>query len=233
MLGKAIKGLVVMSVEMEDMYNAFLVQKVPPNWMKCSYPCLKPLNSYVNDAFARMEHLEDWLRNGPPVSFWVSALFFPQGFMTASMQMHARKTKIAIDNLKFDVRVTTTSPADLVKGTVQRRDEGVNMHGLYLQGAGWNQDASKLQESIKGELFVLMPVVWLCPLQLKDYNAISDMKPKRDYDCPVYKTSKRFGLLSTTGHSTNFVMYLQLAYMERDPAHWTRRGTALLCMLDD
>ena len=75
MMGKAIKGLVVMSVEMEDMYNAFLVQKVPGIWMKCSYPCLKPLNSYVNDAFARMEHLEGWLRNGPPISFWVMHYF--------------------------------------------------------------------------------------------------------------------------------------------------------------
>lgn len=153
--------------------------------------------------------------------------------MTASMQMHARKTKIAIDDLKFDVRVSTTDPGELEKGTVARREQGVNMHGLYLQGAGWNVDTTKLQESNKGELFVMMPVIWLCPLQLKDYKEISDRKTKRDYDCPVYKTSKRFGLLSTTGHSTNFVMYLQLAYMTNDPAHWTRRGTALLCMLDD
>ena len=84
--------------------------------MKVSYPCLKPLNSYVTDAFERMFHLEDWLRNGPPISFWVSALFFPQGFMTASMQMHARKTKIAIDDLKFDVRPTMTQVEDLDKG---------------------------------------------------------------------------------------------------------------------
>ena len=46
------------------------------------------------------------------------------------------------------------------------------MHGLYLQGAGWNVDAVKLQESIKGELFVLMPVIWLCPLQLSEFKKV-------------------------------------------------------------
>merc|ERR1711937_782173 len=35
-------------------------------------------------------------------------MFFPQGFMTASMQMQARKTKIAIDDLMFQTRVTST-----------------------------------------------------------------------------------------------------------------------------
>merc|ERR1711865_900300 len=42
MLGKAIKGLVLMSADLEGMYNSFLIQKVPKNWEKVAYPCLKP-----------------------------------------------------------------------------------------------------------------------------------------------------------------------------------------------
>ena len=46
-----------------------------------------------------------------------------------------------------------------------------------------------------------------------------------------YKTSERKGILSTTGHSTNFVGLLDVqSTVDRDV--WIRRGCAMLCMLD-
>ena len=149
--------------------------------------------------------------------------------MTSAMQVHARSCKIAIDELRFNILARKQS----IKEMTELPEIGVNTHGLFLQGCDWQNDNAVLAESRKGILFVEMPVLWLKPETHVEYASFLKGLEKPQYQCPLYKTSERRGTLSTTGHSTNFVMYIQLNYLDRDPNHWCRRGVACLCMLDD
>ena len=83
----------------------------------------------------------------------------------------------------------------------------------------------KLAESRPKELYTDMAGMHLVPVpnRGKQEGFI--------YTCPIYKTLTRAGTLSTTGHSTNFVMPVELP-SDKDPDHWVRRATALMCSLD-
>ena len=59
-LQKALAGFVVMSVELDVIFRALNIGKVPDAWAKVSYPSLKPLGSYVADFLERLKHLKRW-----------------------------------------------------------------------------------------------------------------------------------------------------------------------------
>lgn len=222
---KAIVGLVVMSTELEAIYNSMLVGKIPAMWAKSSYPSLKPLGSYVKDLVARLTFLDDWIQKGKPTSFWISGFYFTQAFLTGVRQNYARKYTIAIDQLVFDFRVTGTEVADHAAIETPPED-GVFVYGVFLEGCRWNREAMKLDESTPKILYDVLPVMELLPVE------VSKRKLDPHYPCPVYKTTERKGVLATTGHSSNYVMQVDLP-SDLPVDHWVCRGAALICSLDD
>jgi dynein heavy chain len=70
-----------------------------------------------------------------------------------------------------------------------------------------------------------MPVIHFVPVQ-------NYVPPKENYECPLYKTNIRAGILSTTGQSTNYILNVSLP-TDKDPKFWVLQGTAMVTMLND
>lgn len=73
---------------------------VPKSWAKKAYPSMKPLSSWFDDLINRVEFFRNALIERPRI-YWISAFFFPQGFLTSVLQIYARKMKIPVDTLNF------------------------------------------------------------------------------------------------------------------------------------
>lgn len=104
-LQKAVKGLIVMSAELELCGRTLVIGQVPIMWAAKSYPSRKPLASYISDLIDRVAFLQVWVTNGMPVIYWLSAFFFTQSFLTGAKQNFARSHKIPIDTVDFEFQV--------------------------------------------------------------------------------------------------------------------------------
>jgi dynein heavy chain len=220
-LQKAIRGQVVMSSALDKMYTAFMLNRVPPNWVSVGFASLKPLASWVTDMQGRVAFLRNWLENGEPHAFPVPVFFFPQGFLTGVLQNHSRKYMIPINTIDFVFEVLQGTAEDLADPP----EDGVHCHGLYMEGARWDAEDAVISDSLPGQMYAPMAPVHFIPQ--------ADVLPDPEmYSCPCYKTSLRQGVLSTTGISTNFVIAVQLP-TKMAPSAWVLRGAAFLCNLND
>lgn len=95
-------------------------------------------------------------------------------------------------------------------------EDGCLVHGIYVDGA--KLENGTLAEAEEKVLFYKTPFIQLLPCTAKPEGSV--------YQCPLYKTQERQGILSSTGHSTIYVLSIDIP--TPNPSHWTKRGVAML-----
>eukprot|EP00742_Colponemidia_sp_Colp-10_P004589 GILJ01004897.1.p1 GENE.GILJ01004897.1~~GILJ01004897.1.p1 ORF type:complete len:2544 (-),score=425.95 GILJ01004897.1:114-7634(-) len=177
-----LNGELMMSERMDTLLTCLLVDKVPATWTKLAYPSLKPLGSWVIDVLRRVRQLVSWTGDCIlPKCVWLSGLFNPGAFLTAVMQVAARKNNWPLDKMTLQTEMTKMSSETV---NVHHR-EGAYIEGLFLQGARWDNLNGVLRDSNPKELFSPLPVMLVKGITV-------DKRETRDvYECPVYITSER------------------------------------------
>lgn len=114
--------------------------------------------SWIIDLSDRIKFLQDWIDKGTPHVFWFSGFFFPQAFITGTLQNFARKKVEAIDKISFDFNVKDTMSYTDIK---EKPEDGCYIYGLYLEGARWDSKKHLLGWPKPKELYSDVPLIHL------------------------------------------------------------------------
>ena len=158
---KALKGEEVMSEDLERMERSLYNNAVPEVWADKGFLSLKPLMSWMKDLNERIDFLNKWVANGTPSVFWISGFFFPQAFLTGTLQNYARSHQIAIDKLSFQFAILDDKTPEMLP---KKPQDGCYVYGMSFEGARWNYKEHFLDDSQPKELYTPVPMMHFIPI---------------------------------------------------------------------
>jgi hypothetical protein len=209
-LAKALKGLIVMDEGLDLLNRRLLANKVPELWLRHSFPSALTLRSYVDDLKQRIEFMDTWIRTSRPIIFKLGCFYHPEEFLTAVLQVYARKHTVSFDCLRWVTQVEDGRP-------IEAPEDGIYVENLYIEGAKWNNVMQTLTECGQRELISTLPVIHLIPTEKPQmsHNA---------YECPMYRTQNRgTGALDLP----NYLMSLEIPTGSQVDDHWIQRSVAV------
>ena len=221
-LQDGIRGLIVISEDLEVVFDCLLKNKVPPTWRK-GYYSLKPLSSWITDLQRRILQLSTWVAKAPKV-FWLSGFTFPNGFLTALLQTSARQNGVPIDSLGWEFLVQKEDEKQ-IQGPAR---EGAYIKGFFLEGAQWDMENWHLAEPLPMQLYSELPIINFKPVDSKK------VRNKGMYACPVYRYPIRTGTRENPSYVLNVMLKLpspEADKMKSSQDYWIKRGTAILLSL--
>jgi dynein heavy chain len=217
-LDAGLKGQLNITDAMEGLSLAISLNRVHESWEKYAYFSKKSMTEWYADMLLRVNQLVNWSSDLiTPKSLWISGLFNPMSFLTAIMQVTARRDGLPLDFMVLKSEVTNTKDPEELPGSA---DNGAFVHGYFLEGAGWEEGRSPgeqgyLTEMQLKDLHPMLPVMQVTAISIKDQVKASY------YECPTYVTTMR----GPTYVNTN---WLKMESDETDPNKWVLAGVALL-----
>jgi dynein heavy chain len=229
-LQQAIDGEIIMTPQLVDALNAISDAKPPVHWYTDASGAsiawsLPSVALWFGSLLDREKQMTSWLTTTRPITYWLTGFFNQQGFLTAARQEVTRRHKAekwALDDVMLKCDVTEHLDVKRIKNPP---DEGVLIHGLFLEGCSWEKVGSsgRLKESSPKELFTPLPVLKVGAVTSEKFRKIYSVPGKYFYDCPCYAQPRRTDL--------NYIFVVKLE-SDVPPAHWVLRGVALLCTKD-
>ena len=174
----ALKGDIIMSLEIEDTLESVNSRKVPITWLRSGFLSQTSLEGYIDSLVKRVQFYNTWISEGLKSLFWLPGFFNHHSFICALKQNFARNNSCSMDNVTFSFSVL--EPDQDVE------DGAYGIHGLYLEGARWDTDSKLLAESLPKTQYSALPTVQLKPRQMKMEEG--GEAEHVGYKCPVYVT---------------------------------------------
>jgi dynein heavy chain len=220
-LDAGLKGQLNITELMEQLSNSLSVNMVPATWTDKAYFSNKNLADWFFDLLLRVDQIAKWIEKlEVPISLWISGLFNPMSFLTAIMQVTSRLHSIPLDSMCLQTDVTNYLEVEELQA---RPEDGMYVHGLFLEGAKWEKgrgnEQGYLQEMDPKILHPNLPVMLVKAIQL-EARIINGY-----YKCPVYVTTTR-------GPTFVFTAYLKMENDEDPGYDWVLAGVALLMSPD-
>lgn len=95
----------------------------------------------------------------------MSGFFFPQGFLTGTLQNYARKYNLPIDELSFKYQplrmyrkqedyynAALKEQENTLDELIPQFKDGVVVHGLFMEAMKWDDDNMIIVDSLHGEM---------------------------------------------------------------------------------
>ena len=206
----AINGDVIMTPEIVDAINCVADLRVPRPWTHdpsgAEISWLSPsLAVWLRSLVDRHHQIWQWVQKERPQSFWLTGFFNPTGFLTSMKQEVTRQKKAlqwSLDEVEYMSEVTkdtfTCDDGRSEGHNFPNIQEGVLVHGLYLEGAGWHVKEERLDDAAPGERYYPFPVMKVTAVSVgkpeegkKDQNAQARneliLRGKTCYYCPLYR----------------------------------------------